>query len=144
MTVVRWRPLRELNSIQREMNRMFDTFFQDADESTPTSAWYPSVDIKETPETIGVYAELPGLTKEDIKLSIRDNVLQISGEKRREDDEQDANYHRVERVYGIFSRSLTLPAKVEMGKVKAVFKDGILHLELPKAEEEKPRLIEIK
>lgn len=144
MTVVRWRPLREINSIQREMNRMFDTFFQDADESTTSSAWYPSVDIKETPESIDVYAELPGLTKEDIKLSIRDNALQISGEKRRENDEEDATYHRVERVYGTFSRSLTLPAKVNVSKVQAVFKDGILHLELPKAEEEKPRQIEIK
>jgi len=144
MTVVRWRPLREMNSLQREMNRMFDSFFQDADESASTSAWYPSVDIKETSESVDVYAELPGLTKEDIKLSIRDNVLYLSGEKRREEDEQDANFHRVERVYGTFSRSFALPAKIKVDKVQAVFKDGILHLELPKAEEEKPRQIEIK
>lgn len=144
MTVVRWRPMRELNSLQREMNRMFDSFFQDADETSTTSALYPSVDIKETSETIEVYAELPGMTKEDINLSIRDNALHISGEKRRDDEEADANYHRVERVFGTFSRAFSLPAKVDMEKVQAVFKDGILHLELPKAEEEKPRQIEIK
>jgi HSP20 family protein len=144
MAVVRWRPLREMNSLQREMNRMFDSFFQDSEENAATSAWYPSVDIKETAEKIDIYAELPGLTKENIKLSIRENVLQLSGEKNRQDDETEANFHRVERVYGTFSRSFTLPAKVQVDKVKAVFKDGVLHLELPKAEEEKARLIEIK
>lgn len=144
MTVVRWKPWQEVNSLQREMNRMFDSFFQDTDESASTSAWYPSVDIKETPDVIDVYAELPGLTKKDIKLSIRDNILQISGEKQREERDDDANYHRLERVYGTFSRSFTLPTKVQMDKVNAVFNDGVLHLTLPKAEEEKPRQIEIK
>ncbi|MBN1561185.1 Hsp20/alpha crystallin family protein [candidate division KSB1 bacterium] len=144
MAVVRWRPLREMTSLQREMNRVFDSFFQDNEENASTSAWYPSVDIKETAEKIDIYAELPGLTKDDIKLSIRDNVLQLSGEKNREDDEADANFHRVERVYGTFSRSFTLPAKVQVDKVQALFKDGVLHLELPKAEEEKARLIQIK
>ncbi|MDZ7346910.1 MAG: Hsp20/alpha crystallin family protein, partial [candidate division KSB1 bacterium] len=82
--------------------------------------------------------------KEDIKVSVRDNVLQISGEKKREEEEKDANYHRIERVYGTFSRTITLPAHVEIGKVEAYFKDGVLRLTLPKAEEEKPRQIEIK
>ncbi|MBN1465624.1 Hsp20/alpha crystallin family protein [candidate division KSB1 bacterium] len=144
MAVVRWRPLREMTSLQREMNRVFDAFFQDNEENAATSTWYPSVDISETPEKIDIYAELPGLTKEDIKLTIRENLLQLSGEKNRKDDEADANYHRVERIYGTFSRSFTLPAKVQVDKVGATFKDGVLHLELPKAEEEKARLIQIK
>jgi HSP20 family protein len=144
MTVVRWKPWQEVNSLQREMNRMFDSFFQDSDESAPMSAWYPGVDIKETPDVIDVYAELPGLTKKDIKISIRDNVLNLSGEKQREEAEEDANYHRMERIYGSFSRSFTLPAKVQVDKVNAAFNDGVLHLTLPKAEEEKPRQIQIK
>lgn len=144
MTVVRWKPWQEVNSLQREMNRMFDSFFQEPDESSSMSAWYPSVDIKETPDVIDVYAELPGMTKKDIKISIRENVLQISGEKQREEHEDDANYHRMERIYGTFSRSFTLPTKVQMDKVNAVFNDGVLHLALPKAEEEKPRQIQIK
>ena len=144
MTVVRWKPWQEVNSLQREMNRMFDSFFQDADESAPMSTWYPSVDIKETPDMIDVYAELPGLTKNDIKISIRDNVLSLSGEKQRKEAEDDANYHRMERIYGTFTRSFTLPAKVQVDKVNAAFNDGVLHLTLPKAEEEKPRQIQIK
>ncbi len=144
MTVVRWKPWQEVNSLQREMNRMFDSFFQDSEESASMSAWHPSVDIKENPDKIDVYAELPGMTKKDIKISIRDNVLSISGEKVREQAEDDANYHRMERIYGAFSRSFTLPTKVEMDKVNAAFHDGVLHLTLPKAEEEKPRQIEIK
>jgi HSP20 family protein len=142
MTVVRWKPWQEVNSLQREMNRMFDSFFQDPDESASTSAWYPSVDIKETPDVIDVYAELPGLTKKDIKISIRENILQISGEKQSKNEEE-ANYHRLERIYGTFSRSFTLPAKVHVDKVNAAFSDGVLHLSLPKAEEEKPRQIQI-
>ncbi len=144
MTVVRWKPWQEVNSLQREMNRMFDSFFQDSDESSSTSAWYPSVDIKETSDVIDVYAELPGMTKKDIKISIRDNVLQISGEKQRDEHEEEANYHRLERIYGTFSRSFTLPAKVQVDKVNASFNEGVLHLRIPKADEEKPRLIEIK
>lgn len=143
MTVVRWRPMREMNALQREMNRMFDSFFSEADENSMESTWYPSVDIKETGDHIEVYAELPGMKKEDINLSVRDNVLHISGDKKRREEEKDANFHRVERIYGTFSRSFTLPARVDMSKVNAVFKDGVLHLTLPKAEEEKPRQIEI-
>ncbi len=144
MPVVRWRPMREMNSLQREMNRMFDSFFADTDENAMESTWYPSVDIRETGENIDVFAELPGMKKEDIKLSVRDNVLHLSGEKKRTEEEKDSNFHRVERIYGTFSRSFTLPARVDMNKVNAVFKDGVLHLTLPKAEEEKPRQIEIK
>ncbi|MDZ7316023.1 MAG: Hsp20/alpha crystallin family protein [candidate division KSB1 bacterium] len=145
MAIVRWRPFRELNTLQREMNRMFESFFRDfEEESGGELAWYPSIDVKETNDKVEVFAELPGMRKEDIKVSVRDNVLQISGEKKREEEEKDANYHRIERVYGTFSRTITLPAHVEIGKVEAYFKDGVLRLTLPKAEEEKPRQIEIK
>jgi len=144
MTVVRWRPSREMNYLQREMNRVFDSFFQDADDDVSGSNWYPSVDIKETADNVEVFAELPGLRKEDINLSVRDNVLTIAGEKRRDDEEKEANFHRLERMYGTFTRSFTLPARVVTGKVDALFKDGILHLVLPKAEDEKPKQIEIK
>ncbi len=145
MAVVRWRPFRELNSLQREMNRMFESFFRDfEDEATGELAWYPSLDVKETNDKVEVFAELPGMSKDDIKVSIRDNILHLSGEKKREEEEKEANYHRMERVYGTFSRTITLPARIEVGKVEAYFKDGVLRLILPKAEEEKPRQIEIK
>lgn len=144
MAVVRWRPFREMNSLQREMNRAFDSFFRDVDDESQESTWYPSLDVKETSEKIEVYAELPGLQKQDIKVSIRDNILSLSGEKRREEEEKDANFHRVERVYGTFSRTITLPARVDVNKIEALFKDGVLHLSLAKVEDEKPRHIEIK
>lgn len=142
MNVVRWRPLRELNSMQREMNRVFDSFFREGDDVS-TSTWYPTVDIKETTETVEIYAELPGINKEDIKIAIRDNTLSLSGEKKSVEEEKDTNYHRVERAYGTFSRSFALPAKINQAKISAVFTDGVLQITLPKAEEEKPRHIEI-
>lgn len=145
MAVVRWRPFHELNTLQREMNRIFDTFMRGTEEDEEFSGtWRPDVDIKETADAIIMQAELPGMKKEDIKLTVRDNTLEISGEKKQEETKEGENYHRVERVYGKFYRSFTLPSMVDASKINAVFKDGVLHVTLPKVEQAKPKEIEIK
>jgi HSP20 family protein len=146
MAIVRWRPLRDMVSIQDEMNKLFDDFFG----RTPTrwfqpeeGLWTPNVDVSETKDDIVFTAEIPGLKKEDIKLSVQDNVFTLSGEKKEEKEEKDANYHRLERSYGSFCRSFTFPTPVQPDKVKASYKDGILRITLPKTEEVKPKEIPI-
>ncbi len=107
-------------------------------------AFAPAVEMYETDNEIVVKAELPGVKKENIEVSIKDNVLQIKGEKKEEREEKTEALHRVERVYGKFERVLTLPAEVKAEQVKAEFKDGVLEIRLPKAEVSKERKIEIK
>jgi len=132
-------------NLQREMNRMFDSFMRTPEEEESfKGTWSPEVDIKETPEAVIIQAELPGMKKDDIKLSIRDNTLQMSGEKRMEEEKGGDNYHRTERVYGSFLRTFTLPSMVDAGKIQAVYKDGVLHLTLPKTEASKPEEITIR
>lgn len=105
--------------------------------------WHPAVDVKETEEAFTLHAELPGLSKEDIQITLEDNVLRLAGERRFEKDEEKDNYHRIERAYGSFSRSFTLGSGIDSTKVSANFKDGVLTLTVPKAEESKPRQISI-
>lgn len=143
MSIVRWRPLHDLTRMQRDMNRLFDSFFNDIEDQLPV-AWSPRVDIKENADEFVLVAELPGLKKDDVKITLRENTLTISGEKKREEEKKDTSYHRIERFHGAFSRSFTLPAAVDSGKIQAVFKDGELKLSLPKIEEAKPKEIEIK
>lgn len=144
MTVIRWRPIGDLNSIQRELNRMFDSVMREENiEEEYRGSWSPLVDVKELSDAILITAELPGLKKEEIKVTVRENMLHISGEKKKDEDQKDTNYHRTERFYGKFSRTFTLPTLVESGKILAVFKDGVLNLTLPKAEKVKPKEIQI-
>ncbi len=145
MAIIRWRPFGEMMNLQREMNRMFDAFMRTPEEEESfKGTWSPEVDIRETPEAIIIQAELPGMKKDEIKLSIRDNTLQMSGEKKMEEEKKGETFHRVERVYGSFCRTFTLPSMVDAAKIQAVFKDGVLHLTLPKTEESKPKEIPIK
>jgi HSP20 family protein len=145
MAITRWRPFRDLVSIQDEMNRLFDDFFgRPATRPEWTEGvWTPSVDVSETKDNVIINAEIPGMSKEDVKLSVQNNVLTLSGERKQEKEEKDVNYHRIERSYGSFSRSFTLPASVKPDKVKATYKDGILKITLPKSEEAKPKQIPI-
>lgn len=148
MTVVRWRPMRDLVSIQDEMNRVFDRFFSrdpwEDREDVSSSGWSPSVDISETKDEFVVSAELPGLKKDDVHITFTNGVLKIEGERRKEKEEKDANYHRVERSFGKFCRTFQLPTMVQSGKISADFRDGILIIHLPKTEELKPKEIEVK
>lgn len=143
MAVVRWKPLQDITRMQRDMNSLFDSFFNESDYDYPAS-WSPRVDIKETKDDYQLVAELPGMNKGDVKITMRENTLQISGEKKAQEEDKSTNYHRIERHYGAFSRSFTLPSAVNASKINAVFKDGELKLTLPKVEEAKPKEIEIK
>ncbi len=145
MAVVKWDPFRDLLSIQDRMNRLFEHTLSRsrADEGIAASTWTPAVDIYETPETIVMKAELPGLSRDDIEIQIRDTTLTLKGERRFAKDVQEENYLRIERAYGAFQRSFTLPATIQQEKIRAVFRDGVLELTLPKAEEAKPKKISI-
>jgi HSP20 family protein len=132
-------------SIQDEMNKLFDDFLDRPLMRTEWSegVWNPSVDISETKDNVIIKAEIPGLSKEDVKISMQDNMLTLTGEKKQEKEEKEANYHRVERSYGAFSRSFALPTSVKSDKIKATYKDGVLFITLPKTEEVKPKEIPI-
>jgi len=153
MSLVRWNPARELATwpsdlfgIQREMNRMFDNVFRfdTRDADAEFTAWTPAVDIAEHDDQFVVKVELPGVNKDEVKITLENNILTIRGEKKQEKETKKENYHRVERSYGSFQRSFTLPTTVKSDKIDAVYKDGILQIALPKAEEAKPKQIEVK
>jgi len=151
--LIRWEPFRsirrrgdlfsELTGIQQEMNRLFDGFFGESRQDIAEGTWLPAVDVSESGMEIVVKAELPGMSKDDIELNLQDNVLTLKGEKKQEKKEEKENYHRVERSYGSFSRSFTLPADVDPEKVQATFKDGVLEITLSKVEEAKHKKIKI-
>jgi HSP20 family protein len=150
MAITRWRPFRDFLTIQDEMNRLFDDFFgRSAGSIGPATrteweeAWSPSVDVSETKDNVIVNAEIPGMSKEDVKVTVQDNILTLSGEKKQEKEEKNGSYHRIERSYGSFRRSFTLPTFVQADKVKAAYKDGILKITLPKTEEVKSKEIPI-
>jgi len=148
MTLVRWEPfrhrfpLRNMGAFQRGMSQMFDNLFE-GDESTDVCQWSPSVDVVEMDDRFEFTTELPGMAKKDIKLELEDNVLSISGNKNSGYEKTDRNVYISERVYGSFRRSFRLPSKVESGKIKAEFDNGVLKVILPKAEEAKPKQIDI-
>lgn len=148
MALTRWRPTQsvfpQVWDIQNEINRVFDNLWgRPSEESELRGMWSPSVDIAETKDEIVVSADLPGLNKEDIKVNVENNVLTFSGERKQEKKDEGSNYHRLERSYGFFSRSFTLPVTVQSDKIKAAYKDGVLRLSLPKVEEAKPRQIAV-
>lgn len=130
----------------RMLERSFprDVFAPAFTDEPSTRTWMPAVDIRETPEALVVYAEVPGLSKEDIQITLENNLLTLSGERRFEKDTKQEDWHRIERSYGTFSRSFSLPANVAVEKVDATFKDGVLTIMIPKAESARPRKIAIK
>lgn len=127
--------------LQNRLNRFYEPF---AEEHFPLTTWVPACDIYETAREIMVKAELPGLKKEEVLVSIENNVLTIHGERKFEEEVKRENFHRVERTYGEFLRSFTLPAFIDTTKILAEFKDGLLMITLPKREEAKPKQIEVK
>ena len=145
MAIVRWRPLGNLFNIQNEINRLFSELAASPPESRDLAetAWSPSVDISETEHEIVLVAELPGIDQKDLKVDVQDNVLTLSGEKKQTKETKEKNFHRIERSYGAFHRSFALPVEVDVAKVKAVYKDGLLNIILPKAEVSKPKQIDI-
>ena len=131
--------------LQNRFNRMFDfPLAPFADETFPLTNWVPACDIYETPKEIVVKAELPGLKKEDVFVTLENNVLTIRGERKFEEEVKRENFHRVERNYGEFLRSFTLPTFIDANNILAEFKDGLLWVFLPKREEAKPKQIDVK
>ena len=142
MAIIRWRPERDLWSFRDDMNELFDSFFGKSTEQRE-GMWSPAIDVAETKDDIIVTAEVPGLNKDDINISIQENILTLRGEKKQSKEQKDENLHRVERIYGSFQRSFTLPTLVDSTKVNASYKDGVLRIVLPKKEEVKPKEISI-
>lgn len=146
MSITRYDPFRDLKTLQDEVNRLFSTNFSRGfgDEGMARGAWTPSVDIFENKDEIVLEAELPGINREDFELTIENNVLTLRGERRFEKKDEADNYHRVERAYGSFTRSFTLPQTVSAENAAAEYKNGVLRVVLRKREEVKARRIEIK
>ena len=147
MAVVRWEPLREMATLQNEMNRLFGTFFD-----TPTTAmpgnggvrrWVPAMDLVEGEDHFVLRADLPGLGEEDVTLEVEDRTLTLSGERKSETTEKGEGFYRLERASGSFSRSLTLPEGVDADAISATFDNGVLEVRIPKPEEVKPKRVEI-
>ena len=145
MSITRYDPFRDLRTLQDEVNRLFSSNFSRSfgDEGFARGAWAPSVDIYENKDQIVLEAELPGMNREDFELTVENNVLTLRGERRFEKKDETDNYHRVERAYGQFSRSFTLPQTVSAENATAEYKNGVLSVVLQKREEVKARRIEI-
>lgn len=140
----RWEPFRNMTDIQGEVNRLFDTFLgRPAQSSQAMRTWLPSVDMHETKDDLVLSVEVPGVNEKDVSVSITGDLLSIKGERRAADQAKDQQYLHVERVYGQFERLIQLPMAVQADKVKATYRDGVLTVTLPKAEELKPREIKI-
>jgi HSP20 family protein len=146
MALIRWEPVRELNTIQNEMNRLFTTVFDTPLANGGAAAlrrWIPAMDLVETDDDFVLRADLPGLSEGDVSIELEDNVLTVSGERKSEHEERKEGYYRVERASGSFSRSLTLPEGVDPDSIKASFDKGVLEVRIPKPEERKPRKVAI-
>jgi len=146
MTIVRWEPFRELNTLQSEMNRLFNSVFepqQGGNGGSVMRRWMPAMDLVETGDHFILRADLPGLSEDDVQIELEDGTLTVSGERKTEHESNDEGYYRVERASGSFTRSLTLPQGVDPEGVTARFDRGVLEVRIPKPESRKPRRIEI-
>ncbi len=146
MTLVRWRPSRDLLNINSDFDRLFSDFFGNSlgrRYNGSERTIYPSIDLSESDKEFVVKAELPGVDKDNVKISLQENILTLHGEKNQEIEEKNENYRLNERVYGVFERSIRLPNSVDAKKIKAKFKDGILSINLPKSAEAKLKEIPI-
>ena len=142
MTLVRWDPFRELVTISNRLNRTLNDSFAGTEDAF--GAWAPPVDIFEKNDHLVIRAEIPGAKPEDLDVRIENGVLSLHGERKREVDVDEKSSHRLERVYGSFTRSFSLPTTVDASKITATYKDGILEVSVPKAEAAKPKRIEIR
>jgi HSP20 family protein len=149
MSIVRWEPVRDLVSLQERMNRLFHESYggttgrANDDDWALGGSWAPAVDIYEKDGNIVLNAELPGIDPKSVEIRVENNVLSLRGERKLEDEVKKEGFHRVERAYGTFTRSFTLPTVVDTEKIKAESKDGVLKLTLPQREEAKPKQIQI-
>ena len=143
MALVRWDPIRELDSLQGDMNRLFDRFFEGRSPNGGSRRWIPAMDLVETADALVLRGDLPGMSEDDVNIEIKDGVLTVSGERRSEHEEKREGFYRVERGYGSFSRALTLPDGVDADAVHASFDKGVLEVKIPKPAKTKPHRVQI-
>lgn len=144
MALIKWEPLREIEDMFDRYTKAMGRPVSQGQELINTGDWTPRVDISETDNEFIIKAEIPEVDKEDVKVSVDNGVLTIQGERKQEKEEKGKKFHRVERYYGSFVRSFTLPDNIDATKIKASFKDGMLNLQVPKTGEARPKAIEVK
>ena len=144
MTLIKFEPLREIETLHDRIQKYFDDF--PAFGFNLSDSFSPKIDISEEKDKINVVAEIPGVKKDNIKITLQDNILMIEGEKKKETEEKDKNFYRSERIFGTFKRSFTLPVEVDSEKVEAKFEDGMLHISMKKLEQKtkSEKVIELK
>jgi HSP20 family protein len=146
MNLVKWDPFVELEDVSKQLNRIFGRFPARAEtgsEVLTMADWAPTVDITETDSAYMIKGEIPGVNKEDVKVTIEDGMITMRGERKQEKEEKDKKYHRIERSYGSFLRSFRVPDDVDENAVKAEFKDGMINVTLPKSDKSKPKSINV-
>lgn len=144
MKLTKWDPLREMEDFFDRYGRALSWTRRGSQETMATADWAPRVDISETDKEFNIKVEIPEVKKDDVKVTVENGVLTIRGERKQEKEEKDEKFHRIERSYGSFTRSFTLPDNVNESKIDASFKEGMLYLQIPKTEVSKPKAIEVK
>ncbi len=143
MAIVKWDPWREMEDLFDRYSRASGLPRAGSQEPLATQDWSPRVDIAETDDAFVIKAEIPEVKKEDVHVTVENGVMTLRGERRQEKEEKGKKFHRIERMYGSFSRSFTLPENVDSARIKASFKDGVLNLQLPKTTKSKPKSISV-
>ena len=142
-TIMRWQPFRNLSSLQEQVNRLFESNLPSRGSESTLTAWAPAVDVYETENELVIKADLPDVSEKDLDVRVENNMLTIHGERKFEQKVKEENYLRMERSYGSFSRSFSLPNSVNTEAIKAEYKDGVLNITLPKRAESKPKQVKI-
>ncbi len=146
MAIIRWDPFRDLVTLRERMNRLFEDAVSTArseEKDMISSSWAPAVDIYEDEKQLVLTAEIPGINEKDVEIKIEDNTLSIHGERKLEKETKEENYHRIERAYGSFYRSFTLPNHIDQDKIQAEHENGVLKISMPKRPELQPRKVKI-
>jgi HSP20 family protein len=143
MAIIRWDPFRDLIALRDKMNRLFEDAVRGEEKDLISSSWAPAVDIYETENELVLAAEVPGVDEKDVEISVEDNTLSIRGERKFQKETKEENYHRIERSYGSFYRSFTLPNYIDQEKIHAEHESGVLKVHMPKKPEVKPRKVRI-
>jgi len=142
-SITRWDPFRNISSLQEQVNRLFESSLPDRGDNSALTTWAPAVDIYETENELVLKADLPDINEKDLDVRVENNMLTIRGERKFQQEVKEENYLRVERAYGTFSRSFSLPNTINTEAIKAEYKNGVLALVLPKRAESKPKQVKI-
>jgi HSP20 family protein len=145
MAIIRWDPFRDLVTLREKMNRLFEEAYSARGEERDlvSSSWSPSVDIYETEQALVLTAEVPGIVDKNIEIKLEDNTLTLKGDRKFEKETEEENYHRIERAYGSFYRSFSLPSHIDQDKIEAEHENGVLKITMPKKHEAKPRTVKV-